>query len=857
MMFATSALAQESDDDEVLEEVIVHGIRYSQAQAVGIKRNAIGVVDAISADDIGRLPDKNAAEAVDRLPGVSISTDQGEGRFVVIRGVSPNLNNLTINGQSAGSPDEGGGRASPLDVVGGDLLKSIEVIKTPTPDMDGQGIGGTVNVVTPSPFDREESIFGAVSVRAGYEDFSDNVPYAGNFSLGGQNSTKTIGYYLSGSYSYRDFVSRGVFQDDWRDINGESTDMSTTSEFVPENAKNTLYNLERTRTAFNASLELQPDENNHYYIRGYYSQFDEDEQRQRYEHFFSRSPFALNGLTGSSDSNRREQDLRLEQKDKRFANISAGAEHMTSENWTVAYGLQYNSNQQDEPNRNWEFRGNGYGPDTWNITDRGVVQITPGAQDVQDPSLLNFRRIRNQDNNTEEKSLITHLDFERITDFGSRPGYIKFGVKYSDTERDNDGSRARYDAGDVGFSMAEFGHAGSPFINEVDGNLLPHILIDPTASNQFFDQNFNNTDFFDLNTGSTFADQFDSDYLINEDVLAAYAMANIDLTDTANIVFGVRAERTRVDSTGFRRNEDTQTAQRLTEKSDYTNVLPSIVYRWNATDNLVVRAAWTNAIGRPGFNQIANISEFFAEDVLGDFIGSISVGNPSLEPHESTNFDLSLEYYLGQTGILSGAVFYKDIDNFIFGFTNQCDTISGGDTSCEFEGVSYDVFTFSSVENAESAKISGVEVNYQQGLDFLPAPFSGLGIGISAALIESEFQIRGRDFEQTLLEQPDWTTSFMVYYQTERFEATLAIDDSSEYLDDVVGDDGTEDIFKEGYGRLDFKASYQFGDSLTAFLEWQNINDEPLEEFQGGVRRWNTQIETYGQTIMVGLSTQF
>ena len=118
-------------------------------------------------------------------------------------------------------------------------------------------------------------------------------------------------------------------------------------------------------------------------------------------------------------------------------------------------------------------------------------------------------------------------------------------------------------------------------------------------------------------------------------------------------------------------------------------------------------------------------------------------------------------------------------------------------------------------------------------------------------------QIRGRDFEQSLLEQPDWITSFMVYYQTERFEATLAIDDSDRYLDGISGDDGTEDSYKDGYGRLDFKASYDFSDNYTVFVEWQNINDEPLIEFQSDVRNRNTQIETYGQTYTLGVSARF
>lgn len=853
------ALAQENNeaDDQVLEEIVVHGIRYSQEQAIGLKRNAVGVVDAISADDMGRLPDKNAAESVDRLPGVSVTTDQGEGRFVVIRGVSAALNNLTINGVSAGSPEaDGGGRAAPLDVVGGDMLNGIEVIKTPTPDMDGQGIGGTVNVKTPSPFDRDARIFGSFTSSIGDDEFSDNTPWTANGTFAIKNANDTVGLLLSGTYSDRNYVARGIFQDDWRDINDETTDGSTTTDWIPERTKNNHYELRRQRTGFSANLEFQPSDTSKYFVRGYYSLFEENELRLRYEHFFTRNPFAVNGLQGSSVGNRREQDLRQERKDKLFANFSVGGENSFGNDWFVDYGAQFNANEQEEPNRKWEFRGNGY-VDSWDIDSRGIVDVTSTGMDPLDPSFLRFLRMRAQDNRTTEDAAIAYINFQKDTQILGKPGFLKFGTKYVTTERDNDGSQVRHNLGDVDWTMADFDHAGPAFLNEVDGYQMPNLDFNWAAANEFFESNVNNTDYFEFDAEDTFVNEFDSDYKIDEKVLAGYLMASMDLTDTTNVVFGVRVEQTDVDSAGFRWNEDTLEAELLTETADYTNVLPAVIFRWNATDKLVVRAAWTNAIGRPGFNQIANISEFFSENVSGDLIGAISVGNPALKPHESANFDLSVEYYTESGGLLSGALFHKDIDNFIFGFTDQCDTISGGDTSCEFEGVSYDVFTFSSIENAESASITGFEVNYQQPLTFLPGFWSGLGVGVSATTIDSEMQVRGRNFKQSLLEQPDWITSFMVYYQTERFEATLAIDDSDRYLDEINGDDGTEDMYKDGYGRLDFKASFDVSQRLTAFFEWQNINNEPLIEFQSGIRNRNTQIETYGQTYMLGLSARF
>ncbi|TQV81362.1 TonB-dependent receptor [Exilibacterium tricleocarpae] len=828
-------------DDRVDEEILVTGTRLSQRRAIEAKRLADGIVDAVSADDIGKLPDKNAAEAVDRLPGVSISIDQGEGRFVSIRGISPALNNLTINGVTTGSPEaDDGGRLAPLDVIGGDFLKAIEVVKAQTPDMDAQGVGGTINVVTAGPFDQEEVLFGTFTGQFGYEDLSKDSPYAAKFTLGGLDSSRTWGWLLGASYSYRDFESRGVFQDDWR----EET-LDGVSARLPENAKNNFYTLERIRTGVNAQVEWRPTDADRYYARAFFSRFEEEEVRQRYEHFFNRDITALTPTGGTSGTNnRREQDARYEEKDKEFFNIAIGGENAIGETWLLDYVAQYNQNRQTEPNRRWEFRGDGYGPDTWRLNSRGFALIQSGPTDVLDPARLRFRRVLLQDNETEEDALILGLNARRQLPAFGDAGQLKFGVKYTATDRTNDAANTRYNLGDNDWFLSDFGHFGGVLVNDIDGVDFPNLAVDIGAATAFLNANRNNTAFFELDDEDTFENEFENDYDITEDISAVYLMGEWAWGEH-EVIAGLRLEHTEVDSKGLQRDADNLTAIPISQSGNYTNLLPAVIYRVNLEDDLVLRAAWTNTLGRPDFNQIAPISSLSREGSEG----ALFIGNPDLEARESANFDLSLEYYFAQDALLSLAVFYKDIDNFIVERSEQRRDFT-------FNGELFDEFTVTTLENATAAELEGVELSYQQQFDFLPSPWSGFGVALSFAWIDSEIEIEGRDDKLPLIQQPDWTRSYTLFYQAHGFEASLSLDESDAFLADIL-DSREEDLQHGEYGRLDFKASYAVDDRYSVFFEWQNINDEPNTEFQGLRERQNTGYEVYGQTFYLGLTVNF
>lgn len=837
---ATAADVSTTSGDSDLQEIVVSGQRLAQQRSIETKRNASRFIDSVSADDIGRLPDKNAAEALDRLAGISITVDQGEGRFVSIRGVNPALNNFTIDGVNAGSPEaDGGGRQVPLDVIGSEMLSAIEVVKVHTPDMDAQGVGGTINVVRAGPFDYDQSLATSVSLQAGYDELNGKHPYSGEVTVSGLNTARTWGWLLSATHSYRSSEARGIYQDDWSEVESPTGETA----LVPENAKNNLYGLERQRTGASAMLEWRPSEGNRLFLRGFYSEFGEDEVRQRFEYFFRRNPETVMPDSGISTENRREQDLRTERKDKRFLNFSVGGENRLGSAWNLDYVAQINDNQQDEPNRNWEWRGSGYGPDAWSIDGNGFVDVQSGPVDPLDPSRLEFLRLRTQENVTDERGYVGGVNLKRSIGMGGPDSFIKFGARFTRTERRHNASQTTYSPGAIDWTLADSGQSGGAFMNDIDGVKRPNVLVDVAAASAFFEANATNPDFFVLDEAGTFEAQYQGDYQVDEQVLAGYAMADWDF-GPLSLIAGVRIERTEVDSAGFELDLDRTNARPVAGSGRYTNVLPGLIARFDVTDELVLRAAWTNTLGRPNYEQIAPISALTREGSEG----FLEVGNPGLAARESENLDLALEWYFARGGLLSLGAFRKTIENEIVSRRQVLDDFT-------YNGETFERFTLTTTQNAQRARVDGVELSYQQQFAFLPAPLDGLGVALSYASLDSSGHVPGRDDELPLARQPDWTRSGSLFYQKGGFELALTLSEADSYLA-AISDAPETDLYAGEYGRLDLRASYAFREKYGVFLEWQNMNDEPTTEYQGGVRRQNTQYEVYGQTWYVGFSAR-
>ncbi len=863
--------ANQPPADEYLEEVIVTGTASNYKNSVLGKRSAEGIVDMLDTDELGRLPDKNIGETLNRIPGVSMLLEKGQGRFVQIRGISPRLNNVTINGMQLGSVDtDEGGRAAPLDVIGGEMLSGVQVMKTPTPDMDGTGIGGTLNLTTKQPFDYEDDFTLLGGARVGNEGISSvtvfdakEVPWSVDLTMAGKTKNGKVGWITGGSYSNRKTPLLGIFQDDWRPVTFDPDPNVAGDEetfLLPGATKNNVTVVGRERLNLNGMLEFRPTDESRYYVRGFYAKWNELQFRGRYNQGLSDNVIAFDGdRSGTVLGNRVQTDVRSEPTEKVLFSVAFGGENVVGP-WTVDYTGQYNDNKVDEPNDRYFFRSGSstFGPDAFVIEDNGLITVTSGGPNPQDPALQNFRRVRFDEKRSDEETLILQLNIKRdiAASFeGVEEAYIKFGAKFSDTDRTRDDSRIQYDAGDVGFNSAtDPSLNGGAFTNPVPIEGRPNLWLDFEGLGAFFDANKTDTDLFDLNEDAGFRVGSQNDFKVNETVLAGYIMGKVDF-GKISVIGGVRIERTEVDTSAFTIVDDgtTLSADPISDNGSYTNVLPSIILTAALSDEVLVRAGYSKALGRPDFDSIAPRSSLDIEDDASiGTVGTLSIGNPKLKARESNNFDLSLEWYFDEGSLLSVAFFYKDISNEIIGApTQRFDDFT-------FEGQFFDRFEIDTTINAQSASIKGVEFTFVDTFEFLPAPFDGLGFAGSVTLLDSSIKLErnGTIEDLPLFEQADSSISLTAFYQKGPLDISVTYNRNDNFLTDL-GPTREFDLDQGAFERIDARIQYSINDSIKLFLEGINLNDEPTTEFQGGDPRLKTEYEFAGRTISIGFVGRF
>ena len=714
------------------------------------KRGAENILDVVAADAMGRFPDDNAAEALRRIPGVSMEIDQGEGRFVVVRGVDASLNNVTINGQLVGTPAEFGTRGVSMDSVPADLISRLEVTKAVMPDMDANAIGGTIDIATRRAFDRPGGFFSA-SMRSGYNEMSGRMPYSGNVSFGRVlDAQQRWGIVFGGSYSYRRYDSELV--------NGSSDTWTTfNSLFVPHDHTRYIYDVERQRQGVNASLELRPTRGHELALRFNHNLFQDLEGRQQSSFDFTRGTLTNQTPTSGSFSQGQATRQFRDYKQKHLINaLQVGGDHAVR-SYAVLWKLGASRGQRETPNRvDWEFRSaaNAF-PNSYDVSEPALPRITP-SDNFYSAAAYPFRRVRFRQDLEREDVLTGEVNVKRGTLIAKRSAYWKTGLKV--VTRDKTQNRKNQNYTGSGFTLADFNLAGT----EPDGFFNSEDRFGPTlnlpAVQQFFQEN---PDRFVFDSRGSLQNSLEQDFDASEQVYAGYLMTGIDFARW-NVVAGVRVENTRASYTAhellYARGTFTGNVNRATGDAAYTNVLPGVHVKFRPTTQLTVRAAWTNTLGRPSYANLAPTRAFDEiQNENGTFTGSLSSGNPALDPFESMNVDLSVEYYL-PSGIISVAPFYKHIENPIF-------TRGVVQDNVVVNGKLYERLSISQPENADHGHIAGVELNYQNFFSFLPSPFDGLGVNLNYTFADSSVTVFGRSDTPPFFRQSDRVGNAALIYE--------------------------------------------------------------------------------------------
>ena len=812
-----------------LDEVVVTGTRVSQLLALQRKRAAESILDAVSADTVGKLPDFNAAEAIQRLPGLSVELDQGEGRYPIIRGIDSNLNNVTIDGNLVGAP-EGSGRRVALDVVPSDLISIVEVVKAITPDLDGNAVGGNINIVTRSAFDSPEP-FAVVSVRAGHNEKSGRNPFGASATWGSPlGPDDKWGLILAGSYYIKRYDTDLNEALDWVEF--------APGDFAPENHRLFTYDIERERIGINANLEYRANDSTLWYFRSIFNEFTDEEARHQLDFDAARgTQTPISSTVVQNSGGRASREFRQNNQTQQLSNISIGGDFSFD---NITWGASYTFSHAEEitPLRiDWEYRSGGNAfPNTVDVS--GFYPDFDAGAALNDPANYNFRRVRRRSDAIEEdiNSIKTDLRIDR--NFGARSGYLKFGLKYAERDKFQDRENMDYEDA-VDFTLADTGLFSSGPSDLFDGRFDLGPVLDFAGHEALF---LSDPQMFEFNDDGSAEASIASDYDIVEDLYAGYGMISVDFGSTT-LLAGVRVEYTDAIYRATLIDFDDPLFDPLNpgvpvqDRTNYLDYLPSIHLTFRPKDDVVIRAAWTNTIGRPNFEDVVPVFE--VEDMAG------SAGNVKLEPFQSMGFDFSYEYYLQPSGIVSIGAFYKDIDNPIY--TRRTPNVT-------FRGVP--LLSLSQPENADSGTLLGLELNWEQQFVNLPAPWDGLGAGVNLTFVDSEVKVFGRESDNlTFFRQPDTIGNVALYYSIGRFEARVAVTYRDAYLEGIGGD-VTEDVYFGEHTQVDLKLTFDASDNLSIFGELQNINDESRREYQ----HVSSQLfadEIYSWTALVGATYAF
>lgn len=809
--------AQTTPDTEHVEVV---GQAASIDQALKEQRNADSIKSVVHADGVAQLPDENVAEAVQRLPGISVERDQGEGRFVSVRGLGPDLNSVTINGTLVPSP-ESERRAVALDVLPSELVQSLSVIKTLTPDMDANSLGGTVDVKSLSAFDHA-GLFYTGSSEASYDKnthqtspkFSGAV--SDRFSLG--DGIDNFGVAAALSWQKRDFGSDNV-------ETGGAWDFEQGARL--EEFEQRDYDISRERAGGGLNFDYKPDDFSSYYLRTLYSRYKDSETRNSTSLEFA-DPLAA-GELGDAEGSRK---LKQREETQEIQSYVFGGERMFGL-WTLSGQAGYSRSSEDSPGHiaNAEFAGIDDFADSGfydNDKPRPII-----GQAFYDPSNFSLDKVDWEQQKTTDTEKNLRLDLARDYDFNGYASQVKFGGKVSRRNKDNDLDAWVYeDFDDLGFSDEQLN------LTQFKKGTVDYRLgqFGPGISGSAVKQligGLNKADFYDETESRV------NDFKISEDINAGYLMNTLDIDDW-RFIAGLRYEGTEFEAKGTGVTDGE--FQSTETKRRYHHWLPGLHARYQLDRNTQVRAAWTKSVVRPTFGQLA--PGFVIDDDEATF------GNPELKPLESSNLDLGIEHYMGRAGTVSAFVFYKDIKNFVY------------NTDLAGTGAWVDFTEAHSFANGDSAKLYGLELAYSQKFDWLPAPWNGLLIGANTTFSRSDAEIEGFDAASgthrkrgiDLPNQSDTVGNLMLGWEDDKLSLRLSANYKSDYLYELASiNDKAHDLHVDAQTFVDFSARYSLTKNLQISFEAQNLTDEPYFVYTGH-RAYNGQYEEYGPTYKVGLT---
>lgn len=834
---------------ELNEVVILGDYLKGQAKALNQQKSNGNITNIISSDQVGRFPDANVGDALKRVPGITMQNDQGEARNIIIRGLSPELNSVMLNGDRIPSA-EGDNRNVQMDLIPSDMISTIEVNKTLTPDMDGDAIGGAVNLITRAVPNKERI---SLTASGGFAPIRNKGLYNTAFIYGNRFFNNKLGIVASGSYQQQNYGSDNI-ESVWK--KGDNNDFYVSQMDVRK------YDVQRIRRSVSLSSDYKFNKNNRIDFTAMYNWRDDRENRYRTRYNGIKQVFDDNGNvvgytgeirreTKGGIDNSRNKNARLE--DQRVYNLSLRGEHLLSSSLDMDWGVSYSKASEDRPHERYiDYRQKNVNLNE-DLSDGNYPLVTTVGDD--NPANYSLGKITESKRYTDESEFGAKINFRvPFSLISNQKGRLRFGGRLRIKEKERNDIFYSYKPVNSLGNLANIptsyysGNGYNPGSKYVPGTF---------ASNSYLGG-------LDLSNPSLFKETLDpskylsGNYKAKERITAGYIRWDQDLSENTSIITGVRFENTNIDYTGnYVENEEDLVSQ-ISNKNDYLNVLPSITLKHNFTKDFILRAAFTTGIARPNYYALVPYVNVVQENY------EIAEGNPDLKATYAYNYDIMAENYFDKIGIVSGGFFYKRLNNFIYTYRNN--NFSSNDFAQLHPNLANPIpegetWQYKQARNGDHVNVWGFEVAFQRQLDFIPGEFfKHLGIYLNYTYTDSKAKgITNEDGDlREDLDLPKTAPHMFngsLAFENKKFSARISVNYTAAYLDEIGGN-AFEDSYYDKQLFLDANASYKFSKQLRIFAEANNLTNQPLRYYQG-VSSQTMQLEYYQPRFTLGLKFDF
>ena len=833
------------NDGVKLREVVVGGAFNGQRRALSSQKNAMGIVNVVSADQVGKFPDSNIGDALKRISGINVQYDQGEARFGQVRGTSADLSSVTINGNRIPSA-EGDTRNVQLDLIPADMVQTIEVNKVVTADMDADAIGGSINLVTKNTPNKR--MFNATA-GSGYNAVSKKAQLNLGLTYGDRFFNDKLGLMFSGSYQNAPGGSDNAeFEYDVDD-----------GSVVMKEAQMRQYYVTRERQSYSLALDYEFNPDHKISFKGIYNRRNDWENRYRvvYKDLDESDPseqsIELQTKGGADDT----RNARLERQ--QTMDFTLDGEHNLGGRLLMDWAASFSRASEDRPNERY------FGLKMDNNTDENLINTFHGIggrapySTIAIPGLDNegweLDELTNSNQSIYENEWKFRLNFELPLMKGLYGNTLRFGGKYTNKEKDRETTMYKYDGEDVNDNPIF--NDGGAWREHGSSQIRKGFMVGDNypEGTHFVSKKYLGSINFNSMQGEPDYEEMSGNYHAKEEITSAYLRFDQKLGQKLDLMLGLRMEHTVLNYRGLNWVVDEDENESLestgNRKNSYTNWLPSVLLKYDVNDDLKLRASFTETLSRPKYSALIPSVNYNRADE------EATIGNPNLKPTTSYNFDLSAEYYFKSVGLVSVGLFYKSINNVIVD-----EVWKGMDAQLPITGT-YD-YEISKPINAYDADLFGVEVAYQRDFGFITPALKCFGFYGNYTYTANK--TKNHHFEHRVLEDgedvdmigsPEHTANASLFFEKWGFNLRLSYNFASAFVDEM-GEVAQLDRYYDKVNYLDLNASYTFGKRFktTIYADVTNLLNQPLRYYQGTKDR-TAQVEYYGARFNAGIKVSF